>query len=82
MPSLVWIALLPYYNASSQYFQFSAIHRNLADRVAQGLFRKGLSNRINFIELRVPALREWPKDVPDIAADGLQQDDGGEAAGG
>ena len=36
----------------------SATHKNLADLVAQGLFREDLFYRINVIELRVPALRE------------------------
>jgi two-component system response regulator PilR (NtrC family) len=45
----------------------SATHRNLAELVAQGLFREDLFYRINVIELRVPALRERPEDIPDIA---------------
>jgi two-component system response regulator PilR (NtrC family) len=45
----------------------SATHKNLADLVAQGLFREDLFYRINVIELRVPALRERPEDIPDIA---------------
>ncbi len=36
----------------------SATHKNLAELVAQGLFREDLFYRINVIELRVPALRE------------------------
>ena len=45
----------------------SATHRNLADLVAQGLFREDLFYRINVIELRVPALRERSSDIPEIA---------------
>ncbi len=45
----------------------SATHKNLAELVAQGLFREDLFYRINVIELRVPALRERPEDIPDIA---------------
>jgi two-component system response regulator PilR (NtrC family) len=45
----------------------SATHRNLAELVAQGLFREDLFYRINVIELRVPGLRERPEDIPDIA---------------
>ena len=45
----------------------SATHKNLADLVAQGLFREDLYYRINVIELRVPALRERSADIPDIA---------------
>ena len=45
----------------------SATHRNLADLVAQGLFREDLFYRINVIELRVPALRERSGDIAEIA---------------
>jgi two-component system response regulator PilR (NtrC family) len=45
----------------------SATHKNLADLVAQGLFREDLYYRINVIELRVPALRERSSDIREIA---------------
>jgi len=45
----------------------SATHKNLADLVAQGLFREDLYYRINVIELRVPALRERSSDIGEIA---------------
>jgi two-component system, NtrC family, response regulator PilR len=45
----------------------SATHKNLADLVAQGLFREDLFYRINVIELHVPALRERIADIPEIA---------------
>jgi two-component system response regulator PilR (NtrC family) len=45
----------------------SATHKNLADLVAQGLFREDLFYRINVIELRVPALRERSGDIQEIA---------------
>jgi two-component system response regulator PilR (NtrC family) len=45
----------------------SATHKNLADLVAQGLFREDLFYRINVIELRVPAVRERSSDIPEIA---------------
>jgi two-component system, NtrC family, response regulator PilR len=45
----------------------SATHKNLADLVAQGLFREDLYYRINVIELRVPALRERSDDIREIA---------------
>jgi two-component system response regulator PilR (NtrC family) len=45
----------------------SATHKDLADLVAQGLFREDLFYRINVIELRVPALRERGGDIAEIA---------------
>jgi two-component system response regulator PilR (NtrC family) len=51
----------------------SATHRNLADLVAQGLFREDLFYRINVIELGVPALRERSGDIAEIAATILQR---------
>jgi two-component system response regulator PilR (NtrC family) len=45
----------------------SATHKNLADLVAQGMFREDLFYRINVIELRVPALRERSGDIGEIA---------------
>src|SRR5437667_738450 len=51
----------------------SATHKNLAELVAQGLFREDLFYRINVIELRVPALRERNGDIPEIATAILQR---------
>ncbi|HUK01534.1 MAG TPA: sigma-54 dependent transcriptional regulator [Steroidobacteraceae bacterium] len=45
----------------------SATHRNLAELVAEGRFREDLFYRINVIEIRVPALRERPEDIADLA---------------
>ena len=45
----------------------SATHRNLSALVAEGAFREDLYYRINVIEIRVPALRERPEDVPELA---------------
>jgi two-component system response regulator PilR (NtrC family) len=45
----------------------SATHRNLAQLVAEGKFREDLFYRIDVIELRVPALRERPEDVSELA---------------
>ena len=51
----------------------SATHKNLGELVAQGLFREDLFYRINVIELRVPALRERPGDIAEIAETILQR---------
>ncbi len=45
----------------------SATHKSLTELVALGQFREDLFYRINVIELHVPALRERPEDIPDIA---------------
>jgi two-component system, NtrC family, response regulator PilR len=45
----------------------SATHKNLSDLVAEGRFREDLFYRINVIEMRVPALRERPEDIPVLA---------------
>jgi two-component system response regulator PilR (NtrC family) len=45
----------------------SATHRDLSQLVAEGKFREDLFYRVNVIELRVPALRERPEDVPELA---------------
>jgi two-component system response regulator PilR (NtrC family) len=46
----------------------SATHKSLAALVAAGRFREDLYYRINVIELHVPALREHPEDIPELAA--------------
>ncbi|HNR22037.1 MAG TPA: sigma-54 dependent transcriptional regulator [Steroidobacteraceae bacterium] len=46
----------------------SATHKNLAALVRDGRFREDLYYRVNVIEIRVPALRERPEDIPDLAA--------------
>ena len=45
----------------------SATHKDLAQLVVDGKFREDLFYRVNVIEIRVPALRERPADVPEIA---------------
>ena len=45
----------------------SATHKNLVEMVAAGKFREDLFYRINVIELRVPALRERPDDIAELA---------------
>jgi two-component system response regulator PilR (NtrC family) len=42
----------------------SATHKNLAKQVAEGAVRQDLFYRLNVIELKMPALREVPEDVP------------------
>ena len=51
----------------------SATHQNLAERVQNNQFRQDLYYRLNVIELRMPALREMPDDVPQIAQTLLQR---------
>jgi len=45
----------------------SATHKNLHQLVEDGEFRQDLFYRINVIELKVPALREHPEDIPLLA---------------
>jgi two-component system response regulator PilR (NtrC family) len=45
----------------------SASHRDLNAEVEKGRFRQDLFYRINVIELRMPALRERPEDIPLLA---------------
>jgi two-component system response regulator PilR (NtrC family) len=42
----------------------SATHRSLSDQVEAGQFRQDLFYRLNVIELKMPALREIPEDIP------------------
>jgi len=42
----------------------SATHRSLADQVEAGQFRQDLFYRLNVIELKMPALRDIPEDIP------------------
>ena len=51
----------------------SATHKNLSELVAEGKFREDLFYRVNVIELRVPALRERPEDIPELAATMLRR---------
>ncbi|MBK1717739.1 sigma-54-dependent transcriptional regulator [Thiocystis violacea] len=64
----------------------SASHRDLNAEVEKGHFRQDLFYRINVIELRMPALRERPEDIPLLAEQllgrlGRGQTDGTPASG-
>jgi two-component system, NtrC family, response regulator PilR len=45
----------------------SATHQNLSECAETGKFRQDLYYRLNVIELRMPALREIPEDIPLLA---------------
>ena len=45
----------------------SATHQNLATLVASGRFRQDLLYRLNVIEIKMPALREFREDIPEMA---------------
>ncbi len=45
----------------------SATHQNLSELVETGRFRQDLYYRLNVIELKMPALRQIPEDIPLIA---------------
>jgi two-component system response regulator PilR (NtrC family) len=45
----------------------SATHQNLSECAEAGKFRQDLYYRLNVIELRMPALRERPEDIPLLA---------------
>ncbi len=42
----------------------AATHQNLAQRVAQGLFRADLYHRLNVVGIQLPALHERAEDIP------------------
>lgn len=45
----------------------SATHRDLTKKIADGSFREDLYYRLNVVEIRIPALRERPVDLPVLA---------------
>jgi two-component system response regulator PilR (NtrC family) len=51
----------------------SATHKNLGTLMEQGLFRQDLYYRLNVIQLKMPALRDRPEDVPELMQKLLQK---------
>jgi len=45
----------------------AATHRDLEERIADGLFREDLYYRLRVVEIRVPPLRDRPTDLPVLA---------------
>lgn len=44
----------------------SATHKNLGEMMSNGLFRQDLYYRLNVIQLKMPALRDRPEDIPEL----------------
>jgi two-component system response regulator PilR (NtrC family) len=44
----------------------SATHKNLNEMMGKGEFRQDLYYRLNVIQLKMPALRERPEDIPEL----------------
>ena len=59
----------------------SATHRNLRERIKEGLFREDLFYRLNVIEIALPALRDRPGDLPLLLAHFLRKVSSGAAGG-
>lgn len=51
----------------------AATHQNLEEMISKKLFREDLYYRLNVIPLRIPPLRERPKDIPLIAQHLIQK---------
>jgi two-component system response regulator PilR (NtrC family) len=50
-----------------------ATHKNLSSLMEQGLFRQDLYYRLNVIQLKMPALRDRPEDIPELTQKLLQK---------
>jgi two-component system response regulator PilR (NtrC family) len=51
----------------------SATHKSLGALMEQGLFRQDLYYRLNVIQLKMPALRDRPEDIPELTQKLLQK---------
>ncbi|MDP9141555.1 MAG: nitrogen regulation protein NR(I) [Pseudomonadota bacterium] len=51
----------------------AATHQDLDQLVREGRFREDLYHRLNVIRIRIPALRERPEDIPQLARHFLQR---------
>ena len=51
----------------------AATNRNLAKMVADGAFREDLYYRLNVIDVRMPALKDHPEDIPALVARFLKE---------
>lgn len=51
----------------------SATHKNLSDLMDTGQFRQDLYYRLNVIQLKMPALRDRPSDIPPLAQNLLKK---------
>ncbi len=51
----------------------SATHKNLSEMMSNNLFRQDLYYRLNVIQLKMPALRDRPEDIPELTQKLLQK---------